>query len=165
MQKFDLFVDLGIITVPDDYDHATHLTTFGKMNRMKFCDYNDEITDANFPNPSRILVPGDTLRVRAFKPTVGGTTTTAERMAFLATQNAIYTGAQGASLVFDQKRDQLPKGWWYASFDQKERLWYAVGYPRVPVVGCHSDGGFGFNLGDFESVWNDDFAFLCFNEV
>ncbi len=73
--KFAEIVDLGIITVPDDYDHASRLGKFSKQNRKKFSYYNDAITDANFPNPTRILKPGAKLRVRAFKQIVGGTTT------------------------------------------------------------------------------------------
>ena len=79
-EKFALFVDLGIITVPDDYVHDNRLTTFGKQNRKKFYSYNDEITDRNFPNPTRVLKPGDKLRVRAFKQIVGGSTTSEERI-------------------------------------------------------------------------------------
>lgn len=165
-EKFALLVDLGIITVPDDYDHATALAKFGKKNRKKFYYYNEAITDENFPNPTRVLKPGDKLRVRAFKQVVGGTTTSEERMAFLATQKAIHVGAQGASLVWDQKRDQLPKGKWYASFDEKDHLWTdAGGRHRVPYVLCPSDGAFEFYLGYFERVWRGDGAFLCFCDV
>ena len=35
-EKFALLVDLGIITVPDDYDHATALKTFFEKNGKKF---------------------------------------------------------------------------------------------------------------------------------
>ncbi len=87
-------------------------------------------------------------------------------MAFLATQKAIHTGAQGASLVFDQKRDQLPKGKWYASFDEKHRLWKdAHGNHGVPDVDASSDGDFWFGLGYFEDVWDVDDAFLCFCDI
>jgi hypothetical protein len=165
-EKFALLVDIGIITVPDDYVHEKRLTTFGKQNRKKFYCYNNKITDKNFPNPTRVLKPGDKLRVRAFKQVVGGKTTSEERMAFLATQKAIHTGAQGASLVFDQKRDQLPKGKWYASFDEKDRLWTdAGGSHRVPLMGCYSDSDFRFDLGVFELVWYGVYAFLCFCDV
>ncbi len=165
-EKFALLADLGIITVPDDYVHEEWLTTFGKQNRKKFYSYNDEITNKNFPNPTRVLKPGDKLRVRAFKQVVDGTTTSEERMAFLATQKAVHTGAQGASLVFDQKRDQLPKGKWYASFDEKDRLWAdAGGCHGVPGVHCSSVGGFGFDLGDFGDVWSGGVAFLCFCDL
>lgn len=165
-EKFALLVDLGIITVPDDYDHATQLGKFTKQNRKKFYGINDNIIDANFPNPTRVLKPGQKLRVCAFKQVVGGTTTSEERMAFLATQKAIHTGAQGASLVFEQKRDQLPKGKWYASFDEKDRLWAdADGRHGVPYVYCFSDGAFEFSLGYFERVWRESNAFLCFCDV
>lgn len=162
-EKFALLADLGIITILGDYGHATALAKFMKKNRKEFYGVNDNITDANFSNPSRILKPGDRLHVRAFKQIVGGTTTSEERMAFLASQNAVYTGAQGASLVFEQKRNQLPKGKWYTSFDEKERLWEdAAHYHRVPGVHACSDGAWGWDLGDFEGVWDDGHAFLCF---
>ena len=109
-KKFALLVDLGIITVPEGYDHATHLSAFRKEHYEKFYDYNDDINDANFSRPSRILKPGDKLRVRVFEQVVGGATTSEERRAFLAAQKAIRTGAQGASLVVEQKRSQLPEG-------------------------------------------------------
>jgi hypothetical protein len=165
-QKFALFVDLGIITVPDDYVHATRLARFMERNRKRFYGINDDITDANFSNPSRILKPGDKLRVRAFQQIVGGTTTSEERLAFLATQKAIHTGAQGASLVFEQKRDQLPKGKWYASFDEKERLWEdADGGRWVPYVIADEDGDWYCFLGSFEKVWDRLCVFLCFCDL
>ena len=164
-EKFALLADLGTITVPDGYDHATRLYSFGKKHRKEFYYYNDAITDENFSNPTRILKPGDKLHVRAFKQVVSGTTTSGERMAFLATQKAIYTGAQGASLVFEEKRDQLLKGKWYASFDEPDRLWKdAGGYHRVPNVCANSDGVFRFDLGRFGRVWGGNRAFLCFSD-
>lgn len=167
-EKFALLVDIGIITVPDDYDHATALDKFLKNNRKKFDGFygvNKNITDANFPNPSRALKSGDKLRVRVFNQFVGDTTTTSEeRMAFLATQKAVQTGAQGASLVFEQKRGQLPKGKAYASFDEKDRLWADAGdHHRVPSVYCGPNGGFLFGLDHFEGDWFVDHAFLCYN--
>ena len=165
-EKFALLKDFGIITVPDDYDHATRLATFLEQNSKKFYGVNDDITDEHFPNPSRILKPGDKLRVSAFKQIVSGTTTSEERMVFLEKQGAVYTGAQGASLVFDQKRDQLPKGKWYCSFDEKNRLWKdADGDRRVPRVSARSGGGFDFNLVPFENTWDGDDALLCFSDL
>ena len=165
-EKFALLVDLGIITVPDDYAHEKRLTTFREQNHKKFFYYDKAITDAKFPNPTRILKPGNKFCVRAFKQVVGGTTTSEERMAFLATQKAVHTSAQGVSLVFDQKRDQLPKGKRYASFDEKDHLWTdADDHHRVPDVYCHSDGYFNFYLGNFEDVWDVSHAFLCFCDI
>lgn len=169
-EKFALLVDLGIITVPDDYDPSTQLARFNQKHqsdeKKSFCYYDDEITDKNFPNPTRVLKPGDKLRVRAFKQVVGGMTISKERMDFLRNQKAVFVGAQGASLVFEDKRDQLPKGKWYASFDEKERLWKdAVCRRGVPNVHCRSDGGFEFGLGNFGRVWDDCHAFLCFTDA
>lgn len=164
--KFGLLVDLGIITVPDDYVHATRLATFGEKNRDNLGYFNEDITDEHYPNPSRILKPGDKLWVRAFQQVVSGETTSEERMAFLATQHAVHTGAQGASLVFDKKRAKLPKGKWYASFDEKKHLWQdADRYHRVPSLDANSGGDFRFNLGYFERPWGAGSAFFCFCDV
>lgn len=162
VEKFTLLADLGIITVPE----VVSLDKFMRENRKKFYGVNENITDANFPNPSRILKPGDKLWVRAFQQIVKGGTTSEERMKFLKKQNAVFTGAQGATLVFDQKRDELPKGKWYASFDEKDRLWEdAGGDHRVPGVLAHSDGDFYWFLGSFGYVWDGSSAFLCFCDV
>jgi hypothetical protein len=164
--KFALLADLGIITVSANYDHATWLAKFKKENGDKFYYFNPDITDAHFPNPSRILKPGDKFSLRAFKQVVSGATTSEERMAFLATQQAVHTGAQGASLVFEQKRAELPKGYWYASFDEKKQLWEdADGRHRVPEVYAYSDGDFNFRLGYFVSDWNDNHAVLCLCDI
>jgi hypothetical protein len=163
VEKFVLFADLGEIIVPSDFNQKTWLESFDKKNRKKFYYYNDNITDVNFPKPSRILKPGDKFHVRAFKQNVPGNTTSEERMEFLATQNAVHTGAQGASLVWEQKREQLPKGYWYCSFDEKERLWKdSDGSHRVPGVRAHSDGDFVFGLGCFGDGWDGDDCLLCF---
>lgn len=171
--KFALLVDLGTITVPNDYNHATCLAKFynrhqGGKNKS-FHGYNTKINDKNFPNPTRVLKPGDRLHVRSFKQVAGGTITSEERMAFLATKKAIHTGAQGASLVFDQKRNLLPRGVFYDSYDEKDRLWVdASGYHRVPRVSCMScrlGDYFQFVLGGLEGIWYDDGAFFCFTEV
>lgn len=165
-EKFALLLDLGIITVPDDYVHGTCLESFFKKNGRKLYDFNKNITDANFPNPSRILKPGDKLRVRAFHQIVSGSTTSKERMEFLEKQQEdVYVGAQGASLVFEQKRDQLLKGKWYASFDKEDRLWKdSDGLRRVPLVDAHSGGGFRVYLGYLGHDWYDDHAFLSFSD-
>ena len=87
-------------------------------------------------------------------------------MDFLRSKESVFVGAQGATLVFEQKRDSLPKGKWYSSFDEPERLWKdaAYGYHRVPRVGAYRDGDFHFSLGVFGLPWNDSLAFLCFRD-
>lgn len=161
--KFSLFVDLGTIIVPQSYVHKTRLMSFEEENRKKFYSYNDNVSDANFSHSSRAMNPGDKLWVRVFKQIVPGTTTSEERLAFLKTQNAVFVGAQGLTLVWEQKKDQLPRGYWYCSFDEKRNLWRdAGGSHRVPSLYHHSDGDWDFSLGDFEGVWHDADCLLCF---
>ena len=166
-KKFGLLADLGTIEVPADYVHATQLGTFRKLNHDKFYYYNDGIADENFGSPSRILKPGDKLWVRAWKQIDSDETSSEERMNFVRSidANAHWIGAQGASLVFDQKRTELPKGYWYASFDEKDRLPVLDGGHRVPGVSAYSDGDFSFRLGYFGNPWDDDDAFLSFSDV
>ncbi|MFA6056208.1 MAG: hypothetical protein WC769_12635 [Thermodesulfovibrionales bacterium] len=165
-KRFELLVDLGIVTVPDDYVHEKQLKMFKGKNGEKFYYYNDDITDKHFSNPTRILKPGDKLWLRTFKQIAPGSTTSEDRMKFLASKKAIHVGAQGASLVFDQKRNQLPKGYWYCSFDEKDRLWKdADGRRRVPVVDADTDGDFRFDLGDFERAWAGHSVLLCFCDL
>lgn len=169
-EKFELFKDLGVIEIPADYDHTKRLSTFYKKHqdagKKSFYYYNEMTTDQNFSNPSRILKPGDKLWVRAFRQATSGMTTSEERLKFLKSQNAVFTGAQGASVVFDQKRNQLPKGYWYVSFDEKERLWQDPnGHHRVPCVNANSSGAFNFYLGYFENGWGPGGILLCFCDL
>lgn len=162
-EKFSLLVDLGTIIVPDDYVHETQLASFREENHKRFIYYNDNITDKNFPNPSRILKPGDRLRVRIFKQSVSGITTTKERMEFMEKLGAVYTGVQGVSLVFDQKRDLLPRDFWCVSYDHAGHLWKdADGNRRVPGVRAGTDGVFEFCLGDFAGAWSSDYCVAVF---
>ena len=163
--KFALLVDLGIIVVPENYIHGKCLEMFFKNNHKKLYDYNKEITDANFSRPSRVLKPGDRLRAKAFKQIVGSTTSE-ERMAFLSKQRGnVYAGAQGIALVFEQKRDQLPKGKWYSSFDEaKNLLKYSYDYHRLVNLNAYFDGLFELSFGYLEGSWIDRFAFLGFSD-
>ncbi len=165
--KFALLADLGIITVPADYDHATRLAKFkvrhqeGKKKSFTF--YNNAITDDNFAIPSRILFPGDKLRVRAFMQTDYGRTTSEERMAYLVSQKMdVYTGAQGASLVFDQKRKKLLRNKWYSSFDEAVRLPLVDGTRGTPRLCVKANGDFSFLLGHLERPWQVEEVFLGF---
>ncbi len=145
--KFALLADLGILTVPAGYDPATASVRF----------------NANFSNPSRVLKPGDKFRVRVWKQIGSRTTTFLERMDFCRKQvGNCFTGAQGLSQVFDSMRDKLPKGFWYSSFDEVDRLPVVGGCPVVPYVDVHSDGDFEFVLGRLESIWRDYHTFVSF---
>lgn len=164
VSKFDLLVDLGTVVLPDNYVHETCLTTLSGLNRDYFIVLDDGIDD-NFKNSTQVLRPRYKIYIRVFHQVVGGTTTWEERMAFLATQNAVHTGAQGLLIVFDQKRDQLPKDKWYASFDEKDRLEYIPPYHKIMCVYCDSDNSYLPGLSDLEGSFDEDDAFICITLV
>jgi hypothetical protein len=149
------------LTVPMDYVHTTQLATFEKKHRKDLYYFNSDITDAHFRGATTQLVPGKTYTVKIFG--IKKTATSDDCMNLLKSQKAILVGAQGASLVCQEKKEELPKGKWCASFDEKGALWVdAGGSHRVPSVGHFSDGGFKFSLGGFESGWYDAYCVLCF---
>lgn len=156
-----------VIEVPADYDHGTRLGSFIKKNRQGFYYVNDAITDQNFSRTATTqLTPGRKIRVTVYKQTVSGSTTSSERMDFLRQQPGnVFLGAHGITLVWD-KREELPRGKWYCSFDEKNALWQdAGGRPWVPSLDCDSDGDFKFRLGAFEADWDDGHCLLGFSDV
>jgi|SRR3989344_2286372 len=163
MAEFVLLVDLGVITVPED----CRLSTFSRENRGRFVYYEEAINDVNFSNPTRILKPGDKLGVQAFRQAVPSPTTSEERLEFCRRQDGnVFVGVQGTSLVFDQKRNLLPKGLWYSSLDQRERLWKDIrGCYGVPNLVALRGGDFDFDLRCFERPLDDRDAFLSFRNL
>jgi len=154
------------IVVPDDYVHAIQLATFKGENLKKFYFYDSAITDANFVNVTTSLVPGRKFRVRVFRPFPLGVATPHEWLVFLKSQKAVLVGAQGASLVYAQNREELPKHYCCISLDEKGTFWQdADGHHRVPFIYGDLSGNFGFYLGNFELGWTDKCCLLCFCEL
>lgn len=170
-EKFVQQADLGIIEVPPGYNHATALDWFMRnvINQYNLVDHN--ITDANFPKPSRILRPGDKLRANVFRPSDIGVTCE-EIMAFLETKKAVYPGARGAALVLQQRLELLPKFTHIASLDKMEGLWFdeTANHHKVPflffsptLVEPRND--FGWYLRNLTDPLEGLCSFFCFNEV
>ena len=161
-----LFVKEIEIVVPDNYQHETRLDHFRAEHRTAFYGYNDAITDANFsPKATTKLVPGQRLKVAIFDIKKNQTVTSDDNLKFIRSKNGILTGAHGSSLVWEQRREELPKRRWYVSFDEKDVLWKdADGDHRVSDVYAGSDGGFHFNLGDFEGGWDGNDSLLVFRD-
>lgn len=149
------------IVVPEGYDHGKRLDSFGKEHRKAFYYYNDAITDKNYAKATTKLEAGRKLKVKVFQ--IKETVTSKDCMAKLRSEKAILVGAQGASLVWEQKKEELPVNRWSVSFDEKDALWKdADGYHGVPHVRRDSGGDFEFNLGYFERDWHGDYCLLCF---
>lgn len=159
-ERFNL-VNTFKLTVPTSYNHATQLTSFSKENREKFSYYNNALTDENFAKATNKLVPGKTYTAKIFQLT---TRMFSENcVEFLKTQKAILVGAQGISLVWQEKKNEFSVGKWTVSFDEKDALFVgADGYHRVPFVGRFSGGGWCFHLGCFGFVWPTAYCLLCF---
>ena len=165
-EKFSLLMDLGIITVPEDYLHSNQLEKFSE-DKSAFNLYNASVNDLNFANPSRILEPGDKLHVRVFRHD-GGWVSLKECLSFLDSRQAVYPGAQGASLVFAQKRMQLPQDdAGYASLDTEERLLFVPekNCRGVPCISAHSDDTFDFLLCRHDTALGVNVNLLCFTHV
>ena len=164
-EKFRLVKDLGMIIVPKEYQHKTRLGHFWMQNNKKFCNYNELITDENFGEATR-LIPGQKFGVKIFEQTFSGHTKSEERIEFLRSRkHSVPTGAHGASLVFEQKGEELPKGYWYLSFDEMGKLGKICGDYGVPAIRASSDGGFGFDLHAFKSDWSCNDRFFEFFRV
>ncbi len=158
--RFELINTFSIV-VPQGYAHATRLASFSKEHRKEFYSYNGTITDKNYVKATTKLEPGRKLKVKVFQ--IKGGVTSDDCLTQLCSQKAILVGAQGASLAYEQKKDELPVNHWSVSFDEKDALWEdADGFHGVPIVGRGSDGVFWFDLGDFEGDWYDVSCLLCF---
>ncbi len=162
--KFELLTTFEV-TVPEGYNHASHLDTFKVAHESEFYYYNPNITDANYGRATMKLVPGRKFQVKVFGIWRGKQVTSDECLDKLRYENGVLVGAQGASLAYEQGKANLPKGKWHASFDEKEALWYDEGYHGVPCVDAYSDGAFEFDLGSFEDGWDDCYCLLCFCDL
>ncbi|MDD5068502.1 MAG: hypothetical protein PHS53_02250 [Candidatus Pacebacteria bacterium] len=120
--RFREYADLGVLQVPADYNHRTYLASCVQRNGDEW-DFDSGATDANFPTPSRILRPGDRLRVRIWEQ-IGGTNSHT-RMEFLDSLGAVYPGVQGICLLCEEMEPKLPhhhSNLWFGSYDRPENL-------------------------------------------
>ena len=158
--RFEFIKEFKFI-VPTDYDHVTQLATFSEKYKKGFYSYSENITDINFAKATNKLVPGKIYTVKIFG--IKQTIQSQDGLDLIASQKGILVGAQGASLVYQLAKDELPKGKWYVSFDEKDSLWVdSDGDHRVPRVNHHLDGDFLFGLGYFEYEWDPAHCVLCF---
>ena len=161
-EKFKLLATFEV-TIPEGYDHATRLDTFAAAHKSEFYYYNPNITDANYVKATTQLTPGRKFAVKVFG--IKKTVTSDECLTKLRSERAVLVGAQGASLAYEQGKDNLPKGKWSVSFDEKVALWFGGDYRKVPGVYRDSAGGFRFDLGYWEGGWSDNDCLLCFCDL
>jgi len=158
MQEFILLYAFNLM-VPDNYDHSTQLASFKKKNREDFLFYSDVITDEKFANATQRLIPGKTYKVKIFRTTHW--VYSEECLEFLKSQNAILVGAQGISLVWDLRKDNLCFGR-TISFDQKKALpTDQFDFHRVPFITRRENGKGSFDIATFDGDWCRDEYLLC----
>ncbi|MEK7607453.1 MAG: hypothetical protein AAB484_00810 [Patescibacteria group bacterium] len=159
-ERFEQVGEFSVV-VPEGYDHATHLAKFSYAHRKEFNYYSDTITDKNYSKATTKLVAGRKFKVKVFQ--IKETVTSTDCLGFLKNQKAVLVGAHGASLAYEQRKNQLPVNRWSVSFDEKKALWQdADGHHRVPCVCRSSYVDFKFYLGFFENDWHDSYCLLCF---
>jgi len=151
------------VTVPEDYDHATHLGRFRAKHGSKFYSYNNGITDENFARVTNQLRAGQEFIVEVFgitKPV-----TFEECLAMLRSKGAVLVGVQGISLAWEQNMDELPKGKRSVSFDEMEALWQDFnGNHRLPMIFAAIPSDFDFDLACFKSTLDPRYVVLCFRK-
>jgi hypothetical protein len=163
--RFELITSFEV-TVPTSYVHATQLDSFRATHQSEknkeFYYYNPALTDANFAK-TPVLAPGKKFLVKAFQ--IKGVVTSDDCLAQLRRVKATLTGAQGASLAYEQAKDKLPISRWSLSFDEKDNLPFVGGCHGVPSVRRGSGGGFGFRLDVFEGGWDGGCVLLAFCDL
>ncbi|MEK7130149.1 MAG: hypothetical protein AAB793_00680, partial [Patescibacteria group bacterium] len=160
--RFELITSFDVV-VPENYDHATRLDSFKRKHDKDFFCYSNAITDKNFARTTMKLIPGRKIKADIYRITRRASSE--DCITFLKSHNAIFVGAQGASLAYEQGKSQLFKGHWHISFDEKDALWKdADGYHRVPCVFRDSNGDFKFELGYFTGKWDSNHCLFCFRE-
>ena len=182
VNKFKLINTFDIV-VPKDYNHSKRLDSFSKKNRRRFHYYNWNITDKNYKATVK-LEPGCKFKVKIFGlgEARGLSFSSEECLKKLHSEKAILVGAQGLSLVWEQKKEELLVNRRLISFDEKKALWKDAnsshGVPAMyycseedsrdedELFSLHGgDGLFNFNLINFEySVWGKLDMLLCFCE-
>lgn len=157
------FVKEFKITVPNDYNHVTQLATFAERCKRRLNYYANDATDINFAKTTDKLVPGKTYRVKIFA--VSQSIQSQDALSLIASQKGIFTGIQGASLVYQLEKEELPTSKWYISFDKKDALWVdSNGDCRISDTYLYLDGDINFNLSCFEKNINVGNYILCFCE-
>lgn len=167
--RYEFLADLGEILVPDGYDHDTYLDRFIAENGRAFHDLDDGLNSENFAKATVKLAAGRRLNVECWH--IKTRVTSEDNLRFLVAQGSVLAGANGAALVFEQKRNLLPKNCWHVSFDEKDALWKgSSSRHQVPILGNMPIGGlyfiFAFKCCCFEdSSWDHDCSLLVFRDV
>lgn len=147
------------ITVPMDYNHDAQIDTF--IKQRKITSYHSDLTSKNFANATNKLEPGQTYDVEIIP--ILSVATRKEYMMFHHNRKHLLVGPQGLTLVYQLKKDELPKDKRIFSLDEDDALFKDDdGDTRFPCIEPGSNDDY-FDL-DFQSALDFDDCLLCFLE-
>lgn len=152
------------IKVPPLYDHRYCLEFFHANHQHNFPVWNDNITDPNFNRVTNVLVPGEAFGVKLFAPLAPEKPE--DCLLFLQGQGAVFFGAQGLALLYNEAKDKIPRDQWLASLDREEGLYLGNDKRRrFPDLFCHATGWSGFGLRYFHRPISPRILLVCFHEL
>lgn len=158
--------DLGIVTVPDDYDPASYLALFKARYQDQLSEYDDRITDNNFPS---VLKPRDNFKVLIFRKSESSENnriTSSAIFKYLRSVRAVLASIQGACLVWEQKKEELARDRGYIAVGEIKNLWLDQHrFHRLPYLMSHQSGRLTIDLGFFENGGWIGYSFFCFLPV
>ena len=95
---------------------------FRPLADLGVLEWKEEYYLGDALKPSRMPKHGDKFRVQLHEQIVDKTTSE-ERLTYLKSlPNTVLLGVHGHSMIYDQKRNDLPKGKWTGSFDRVDRI-------------------------------------------
>lgn len=163
------FLNFFVLTPPRCYHHASQLTTFveyAKSETGKFFFCNHDINDQNFTMTTHELVPSRPYGVMTFGVRAGATVSGDDCLAFYESQQAMFVGPQGLTLVQQLKKTEFPVGKWTVSFDKKEALWQdANGFHTLPGICPQPEGDWAAHLWNYESDLDHSHCLMLFHDL
>jgi hypothetical protein len=144
--RFRLMKDFAL-TVPKEYDHLYQMRNFFANRRENdFSDFT-EIDNVLFLWATNKAVAGRTYTVKIFE--IVERVSAPDCLEFLKSANAVFLNIQGASLVYQEAKNELLAGYRYFSLDEIDALaiWEHV-EPNsrwMPFV-AHNRHGWQFNI-------------------
>lgn len=164
----DLLDGKGRIVFGSDFNPKTQIDEFARKKDPKIDStthyLNPSLTSENFMRVTHTPEVGKEYGIKMIPIRQNCTVAGQEIVDYMKTIPGIrFFGAQGETYLQEHQPDLFPVGKWSVSFDEKKALWKdAGGYHRVPDVHRHSDGDWGFRLGDFGDPWRSDRVLVCF---
>ena len=152
-------------TAPKVFAHDVQLSnyaTFVEGRPEIIC--NGRLRDDNFAAVTQQFVPGSTYGIEIFA--IAPSASSEECLKFLASQEAMFVGAQGITLIQQVKPEIFPSGKWTASLDKKKALWKDIsGVHRVMGIQRFSDGIWRVFFNNWSHCWTPSDCLLCVHDL